>query len=232
MPHPIHLIAGGPGHRRRGPDPLLQGALALAGRRLPSIAYVGVASEDDAGFFRWIAAMFGAAGAGPVRLARMAARDADLDEARRVIEAADLVYITGGDVEAGMEHLRRCRMAPVLKRLYRAGKPFFGLSAGSIMLAREWIRWEDPADNSTAAPFACLDLAPVLCDCHAEEDDWEELHALLRLKPEGTLGYGIPSGGAIEVSQAGVVRASGRPAVVYEHCGGVIRRRPDLQPHL
>ncbi len=229
-PPPIYLLAGGPGSRRKGPDPLLQEVFALSGRREPSIAYVGAASDDDAGFLEWIAAMFKAAGSGPVRLAPMAARGADLDETRRILESSDIIYITGGDVEAGMAHLHRCRMAPHFERLYRAGKPFFGLSAGSIMLAREWVRWADPEDDATAERFACMGLAPVLCDCHAEADDWEELHALLKLEPERTIGYGIPSGGAIRVNADGVVEARGKPAVRLERSAGRVRILPALAP--
>ena len=229
-PLPIHLIAGGRGHRRQGADPLLQQVFAQTGQPAPSIAYVGVASDDDAGFLQWLTALFKSSGSGPVRLAPMAARGADLDEARRVLESSAIVYITGGDVEAGMAHLRRCRMVPLLGRLYRAGRPFFGLSAGSIMLARQWVRWTDADDDSTAETFPCLGLAPVLCDCHAEDDDWEELHALLRLEPEGTIGYGIPSGGALKVTPQGTVHALGKTAVRFDHHQARVRRLPDQAP--
>ena len=66
--------------------------------------------------------------------------------------------------------------------LYKQGKPFFGISAGSIMLAQEWIRWRDPEDDTTAEIFPCLGIAPVICDTHGEEDGWEELQALIALE--------------------------------------------------
>lgn len=229
-PAPLFLIAGGPGSRRKGADPLLQQVFGATGKPAPSIAYVGVASEDDAGFLAWLTALFQASGSGPVTLAAMAGRGDDLGQARRVLEAADLVYITGGDVEAGMAHLRRCRMEMFLRRLFQAGKPFFGLSAGSIMLARQWIRWSDPDDDATAEPFDCMGLAPVLCDCHAEADDWVELHALLRHEPEGTTGYGIPSGGALRVDPDGTVAALGKAAVRLTHANGRIRHTGPLPP--
>lgn len=227
---PVFLLAGGPGRRRAGGDPVLEQVFALSGRRAPSIAYVGVASDDDAGFRKWLTARFRASGSGPVTLAAMAAKGDDLGEARRVLEEADIVYVSGGDVEAGMAHLRRCRMEPLLRRLHGAGKPFFGLSAGSIMLARQWVRWSDPDDDDTAGPFSCLGLAPVLCDCHAEADDWVELHALLRLQRGDALGYGIPTGGALAVAPDGSVRAVGAPAVRLSFRAGRISRLADLAP--
>ena len=50
------------------------------------------------------------------------------------------------------------------------------------MLSRQWIAWSDPDDDATAAPFDCLGFAPLLCDTHAEEDDWNELRALLEFQ--------------------------------------------------
>ncbi len=232
MSLPIHLLAGGHGQARKGSDPILHGIFAQAGSAAPSIAYVGAASDDDAGFLKWLTTLFKASGSGPVRLAPMAGRNADLDEARRVLETSDLIYVTGGDVEAGMALLHRLRMDALLHRLYRAGRPFFGLSAGSIMLARAWVRWRDPDDDTTAEAFPCLGFARLLCDCHAEEDDWEELHALLRLQPSETIGYGIPSGAALRVAEDGSVQALGKPVFRFEHRHGrtALRGMVDVSP--
>lgn len=230
MTLPIYLLAGGPGQARKGPDPILAEVFALAGRAAPTIAYIGSASDDDAGFLKWLTALFRAAGSGAVRLAPTAGRHADLDEARRVLETADLIYVSGGDVEAGMALLHRLRLDALLRRLYRAGRPFFGLSAGSIMLARAWVRWSDPDDDTTAEEFSCLGFARVLCDCHAEADAWEELHALLRLQPGPSTGYGIPSGAALRVDADGSVRALGKPVLRFVHRNGRTALRGLLRP--
>jgi len=208
---PVHLIAGGDRRVRKGPNPLLEAAFAQAGSPRPSIAYIGVASDDDRGFFRWLTAIFQGAGAGDVRLARLASPRADAAEARRILEVSDIVFVSGGDVEAGMAHLERHDLPPFLARLRRGGKPFFGLSAGSIMLARQWVRWSDPDDDASAEPFPCLGLAPIVCDTHAEADDWQELRVLLGLAGDA-VGYGIPTGGALRVGADGSVVALGRPA--------------------
>ena len=100
-------------------------------------------------------------------------------------------------------------MTGFLRRLYRSGKLFFGISAGSIMLARKWVRWRDPDDDESAELFSCLGLAPILCDTHGEGDGWEELKALLALSPTGAIGYGIVSGTAIVVEPDGTLSALG-----------------------
>lgn len=227
LPPPTHLLAGGR-WRRKGQDPLLSGCIALAGVPSPSVAYIGTASGDDAGFFQQLAMAFRDAGAGSVNLVRLCDPHADAKAACEQLAGANLVFVSGGDVEAGMRCLHRHALAPLLRRLHRDGKPFFGLSAGSIMLAQSWVRWEDPKEDSSAEAFPCIGVAPILCDTHAEEDDWEELKTLLRLLPAGAVGYGIPSGGGLRIAGP-TVTALGLPLLRFRHDAAGIRPLPPLE---
>ena len=139
---PVSLIAGGRGIRMlKGPDPLLQAVFLQMGIRRPTVAYVGTASGDNAPFRLLMTKHLQKAGAGKVKLAPLCGRHGDAEKAKAVFEASDLVFLSGGDVEAGMRVLDEKGMIGLLRRLHRAGKPFFGISAGSIMLAHKWIRW-------------------------------------------------------------------------------------------
>jgi len=207
---PLFLIAGGRDSlRKRGPDPLISGALALAGVPRPQVAYLGVASGDNAAFRVLIGAMLKKAGAGKVTAAPLCGKRADPEEARKVLSESHLVFVSGGDVEEGMRVLKETRMVRFLRSLHASGKPFLGVSAGSIMLARTWVRWPDPDNEQSAELFPCLGFAPVLCDTHGEADGWEELKALLALSPVGTVGYGIVSGSALVAGPGGKVKAMG-----------------------
>jgi peptidase E len=194
----------------------------------PSIAYVGAASGDNRVFFKMISGYLRLSGAGPVTLAPLSGRRIDLAKTRAILESADLVFVSGGDVEEGMAVLEEREMTGFLRELGSRGKPFLGVSAGSIMVGSQWVRWEDPDDDATACLFPCLGLAPIVCDTHAEEDGWEELRALLRLSPEGTFGYGIPSGGGICVHPDGRLEALGEPAHRFANRGGRAVRESDL----
>jgi cyanophycinase-like exopeptidase len=221
---PIYLIAGGPGARRaRGADPLIRKVFENAGLQEPRVAYVGAASGDNAAFLLFIGNMLKKAGAGQVTLAPLCGRRGSLERALPVLEEADIVFISGGDVEAGMGVLEEKRALPHLRRLYKAGKPFFGVSAGSIMLARQWVRWSNPDDDSTAELFPCLGFAPVLCDTHGEGDEWAELKAMLALCPTGTIGYGLVTGSAISVGGRGVAPLGGEVHVFRKRKSGVVR---------
>jgi cyanophycinase-like exopeptidase len=126
-------------------------------------------------------------------------RRGDPERAKAILEASDLVFVSGGDVKEGMRVLVKKKMTGFLRRLHRSGKLFLGVSAGSIMLARKWLWWKEPHDDESAEIFSCLGLAPILCDTHGEGEGWEELNTLLTLSPTGAIGYGIASGAAIVV---------------------------------
>ena len=229
-PAPIYLLAGDPGARRSMKDPLICRAIASCGVVEPSIAYVGAASGDDTSFFKMIAGLMRACGAGEVELAPLAGRRVKLETTRAILAKVDMIFVSGGDVEEGMEVLEERGMMPFLRELHGGGKPFFGLSAGSIMLARQWIVWDDPNDDSTSSAFPCMGFAPVLCDTHAEDEGWEELRALLLISPEGTSGYGIPTGAGLCVHPGGGLEALGMPVSCFAKIDRMVKRRPDLMP--
>jgi cyanophycinase-like exopeptidase len=207
---PLYLIAGGRGMERpRGPDPLLQTVVRGTGVQRPKVAYLGAASGDNAAFRLMVGAMLKKAGAGEVSLAPLCGRKADPVKAVEVLESSDLVFVSGGDVEEGMRVLAAQGMMPLLRRMQREGKPYFGISAGSIMLARRWIRWRNHKDDASAELFPCMGFASVLCDTHGEADGWEELLAMLALCPRGAIGYGIVSGSALVVERDGSIGALG-----------------------
>jgi peptidase E len=212
------------------PDPLIQTAIKEAGKKAPDIAYIGTASGDDTSFFEMLVRMFTACGAGRVIHALIVPKDADIKKARAIIESADVVYVSGGDVERGMRVLIEKDMVGFLSGLYQQGKPFFGISAGSIMLAREWVRWRNPEDDTTAELFPCLGIAPVICDTHDEEGSWEELKAALYLEEDGTKGYGLVSSTALKVFPDGRVAALGGVIHQFIRSNGKVKRVENLLP--
>jgi len=227
---PVYLFAGGRSGNRKKQGVLLQQMFRESGIAAPKVAYSGTASGDDTSFFRFIAAELTQGGADRVTHAVIAPAGADLKKARSVLEAADIVFISGGDVEAGMDILKEKNMLEFLNELYCQGKPFFGISAGSIMLANRWVRWRDPDDDSSAELFPCLGFAPVICDTHDEQADWEELRAALSLTTDGTKGYGLATGSGIKVFPNGKVEALGGEVYQYIKRGGKVIRIEDITP--
>jgi hypothetical protein len=202
-PRPIHLLAGDPGGRRDIYGPLVAEILRSAGKATPVLGYLGAATDDDPRFLGWMKGLVASGGDCEFQLAPVKGRRASGGAARRVIEAADVVFVGGGDVELGMQRVLERDLAGALRARVAAGAPVFGISAGAIMLCQRWIRWRDPDDDGSAELFDCLGLAPVVCDCHGEDDGWGELKALLRLAADGTTGHGLRAGSALRVAGDG-----------------------------
>jgi peptidase E len=195
----VHLIGGGP----------TAGAIAATRRHLkavvkslpvkkPLVAYVGAASNDNVGFRKMLGAMFLGTG---IRLepANLARKNAKVSVARQLLHDCDLVFMSGGDVEHGMKVLDDRGVSDDLRLLASGGKPFVGISAGSIMTCHSWIRFPGD-DDARAEPFACLGIVPLHMDAHSEQDDWSELRTLVGLlaaRGDKVVGYGVPSKGCL-----------------------------------
>jgi peptidase E len=223
-PQTVHLIGGGPG-TVRALRKHFRAALAEIPSKRPLAAYVGTASNDNSGFFGMIRGGLALSGA-RFRMVSLASRGASASVARTLLDECDLVFVSGGDVERGMSILRDRDMLPTFRRLAREAKPMFGISAGSLMLAREWVRFPD--DNEDKAElFPCLGIVPSYVDAHDEEDDWSELRTLLRLahrrgEPD-PIGYGLTRKGGVRVVVNGAeatIKAVGTPIPRFAVRGG------------
>jgi peptidase E len=206
----IHLIGGGPGTmlslRRH-----LRSALSLASpTKKPLVAYVGAASGDHPGFQQMIGAVIALAG-GRLKPVKLASPRAKVSAAQGLLEDCDVVFVSGGDVDAGMNVLHERGVMPVFDALARDGRPMIGISAGSIMLGRAWVRFPEAdapgtsKDAATPEVFPCMGLAPVYVDAHAEDDEWGELRVLLHVlgaaAGEAAVGYGLTRKGGLCVDQ-------------------------------
>jgi peptidase E len=233
MTQTLDLVGGGPGAvlalRRH-----FKAALDALGRPRPLVAYVGVASDDNRGFFTM---MRGALGSGhaTLKLAKLASPRASASEARALLDDCDLVFVSGGDVELGMKVLNDKGASDTLRKLARAGKPMFGISAGSLMLAREWVRFPGD-DDARAEIFPCLGIAPVHVDAHSEEDGWSELRVLVRLLHErgdaAPVGYGLTRKGCLRLALGDRVKMTALgtpiPRIVVRR-GAVVEGKPLAQ---
>jgi peptidase E len=207
MDRRMYLVGGGPSamlETRRH----FKRALAALDKKRPLVAYLGAASGDNAAFRKMISLALMPA---RVEAANTVGRRAKLSATRALLDECDLVFVSGGDVHAGMQVLRERDLVEPLRALARAGKPMLGVSAGSIMLARDWVHFPDD-DEARAELFECLAIAPVHIDCHSEDDGWSELRVLVRLlheRGEKPSCYGIPSRGALHIAADGTLSALG-----------------------
>ena len=200
---PIFLMAGGRSRDTARTVKSLARALRACEKKEPSVAYLGVANGDSEPFFLYVRTLLEQAGAGDVLFPRLAAPDANAHDAKAALTAVDAIFLSGGEVEDGINVLAWHGLVADLQHAYARGKVFIGLSAGSIMMGAHWVRWTDPEDDETASLFDCLAMVPTVFDTHAEDEDWKELKTALRLLGPGASGYGIPQNGMVVADSAG-----------------------------
>jgi peptidase E len=221
--HPIYLLAGGRGRSILSTFDIVRDILENTGKVKPVVAYIGVASlKDNWLFYIVISLLMKTRCNCRIRRVAIASPKADLNKARGILQNADAVFFSGGDVEVGMQVLKDKNMIGFIQDLAAKDKIFFGISAGSILMAKEWVRWKDPRDDSTAELFPCLGLVPIICDTHAEKDDWVELKTALKMDKPGTTGYGLTSGSCLKVYSDGRIKVESGTVDKYNNVNGQV----------
>lgn len=200
---PAYLISGGPSADRAQLVDDLRTALESGGGAGLPVVYVGTANHDDGRFFSLMEAALLAAGAGSVTLAPIWGDSADIEEARRLLAGAEVIFLSGGEPEDGMEGLRKAGLAGLLEERYREGALYVGISAGAIMMGEHWVHWDVKGDDSTARLIDCLGFFPMTFDAHGEQEDWKDLRCALSLMGSGSRGYGLSNDGFYQVDGEG-----------------------------
>jgi peptidase E len=218
---PTTLIAGKFGSRHFGTKPYLADAVRLTGKDKPVALYIGAASGDDRGFGAALAGLLKGAGIGKVLWPKLSAgKKKDASGARAALDDADLVFVGGGDVEAGIQALRGADLVADLHAAAKRGVVFAGMSAGAIMLGERWIRWpREGAGDDEAETYECLGIAPCSLDTHGEGDAWQETQSFAAVRArelgEKARAYGVPSGGALLIHCDGSMLARGEAVTVF-----------------
>jgi cyanophycinase-like exopeptidase len=110
-------------------------------------------------------------------------------EALETIAGADVIFVGGGDPVQGARLLASASADAWLRDARARGTPCLGISAGAMMLAAWWATWPDHpapgAPHDGGELVRCAGVIPdLVVDCHAEEDDWNELHLVRNLLAE------------------------------------------------
>jgi len=221
----VYLITGGPKADVAQLESDFASALKICKKDKPKVSYIGTASLDSKPFFNFMKKHMLKGGAGEVCLAPIAGENADIALAKEIIDGSDIVFMSGGEVEDGMIWLEKSGLDKYLTELFYGGKPFFGLSAGCIMMGKNWTHWDIENDDSSASIFDCLGFIPMVFDAHAEEEDWKELKCTIKLMGEGAEGYGLSDGGAYIADDKGYFESLRTPAAAFVVKNGAAIRK-------
>jgi cyanophycinase len=152
----------------------------------PKAAYIGASNGDQPEFYSLFVAAMESMGISNCRLVPSQPSREDIS----FLENAELIVLSGGDVERGWQVFEQNGLKELVPRKRFDGAVLLGVSAGAVQLGLGCL--------SNAAQPKSLDMfrfAPFYVGAHDEENDWWDLRALVNLSQADTRAIGIPAGG-------------------------------------
>ena len=152
----------------------------------PKAAYIGASNGDQPEFYSLFQAAMESMGISNCRLVPSQPSREDIS----FIEDADLILLSGGDVERGWRTFEQNGLKELVPRKRFDGAILMGVSAGAVQLGLGCL-------STSAQPkqIGMFGFAPFYVGAHDEENDWWDLRALVNLSQADTRAIGIPAGG-------------------------------------
>lgn len=170
----------------------------------PSAAYVGASNGDQPEFYSLFQAAMESMEISNCRLVPSQPSKEDI----LFIEDADLIVLSGGDVERGWRTFEQNGLKELVPRKRFDGAILMGVSAGAIQLGLGCL--------STSAQPKQIDMfrfVPFYIGAHDEANDWWDMRALVNLSPNDTRAIGIPAGGGAVYQSDGTLEPLRKPLI-------------------
>jgi len=170
--------------------------LRLAAIPNPRLLFIPTASDDSPEYILGFSAFFSAWGAS-VDVLRLSAND-DISK----IDAADLIYVGGGNTKAMLARWRETGVEEKLREHVAAGKPVSGTSAGAICWFRvgnsDWPQYEKIPGVNTAR-LDCLGIVDMVACPHTRDEPFRLREFMAMMERETGAGIGLDDGVAIQI---------------------------------
>jgi len=189
---------------KSGGDSLAERIRADLDSGKPSAAYMGASNGDQPEFYNLFAAAMESMEISDCRL--VPSQPSREDTA--FLEDADLIVLSGGDVERGWHVFEQNGLKELLPRLRYDGAVLIGVSAGAVQLGLGYL--------SNAAQPKQIDMfrfAPFYIGAHDEGNDWFDLRALVNLAQSGARAIGLPAGGGAVYYSDGTLEPLRKPLI-------------------
>jgi cyanophycinase len=124
------------------------------------------------------------------------------------LEDAELIVLSGGDVERGWRVFEQNGLKEVLPRLRYDGAVLIGVSAGAIQLGLGHL-----SNAAQPKPLEMFRFAPFYVGAHDEANDWFDLRALVNLAQSDARAIGLPAGGGAVYYADGTLEPLRKPLI-------------------
>jgi hypothetical protein len=170
----------------------------------PKAAYIGASNGDQPEFYNLFMAAMESMEISDCRLVPSQPSREDIS----FLENADLIVLSGGDVERGWQVFEQNGLKELLPRKRFDGAVLMGVSAGAVQLGLGCL--------SNAAQPKQIDMfrfAPFYIGAHDEENDWFDLRALVNLAQSDARAIGLPAGGGAVYYSDGTLEPLRKPLI-------------------
>jgi cyanophycinase len=162
----------------------------LIENKSPRAVYLGASNGDNPDYYSiFIAAMENTG----ICNCRMILSSFSSDDSA-FLDKADIILLSGGDIERGWNVFTTTGMKEVIIRKYFEGAILIGISAGAIQLGL--FGWRENGILSDVL-FNTFKLIPFVISAHGEKQEWEELKKVVKTLKGTVNGIGIPAGGGM-----------------------------------
>ena len=189
---------------KNGGDSLAERIRADLDSSKPSAAYIGASNGDQPEFYNLFVAAMESMEISDCRLVPSQPSREDIS----FLEKADLIVLSGGDVERGWQVFEQNGLKDLLPRKRFDGAVLMGVSAGAVQLGFGCL--------SNAAQPKQLDMfrfAPFYIGAHDEGNDWFDLRALVNLSQSDARAIGLPAGGGAAYYPDGTLEPLRKPLI-------------------
>jgi cyanophycinase len=183
---------------------LVERIRADLGKVDPKAAYIGAANGDQPEFYNlFVGAMEGMGIANCRMVPSQTSREDIL-----FMEEADLILLSGGDVERGWQVFEQNGLNDLIPRKRYDGAILVGISAGAMQLGLGCL-------SNAAQPkqISMFRFAPFYVGAHDEKNDWWDLRALVNLSPSDARGIGLATGGGAVYYPDGTLEPIRKPMI-------------------
>ncbi len=186
---------------RGGTAPIDRVLIELSGKANPNVLFIPTASDDNEGYVEAVESGYGALGCHVTAL-RLVTANPDPGEAARAIDAADLIYVGGGNTKAMIARWKELGVDDMLRRFVASGRPVGGVSAGAICWFRlgnsDWPQYEG-IPGVTTAPLECLGIVDLVLCPHTRYEPFRMGDFTEMMKSVPGAGVGVDDACAIQV---------------------------------
>jgi hypothetical protein len=189
---------------KSGGDSLAERIRADLDSANPTAAYIGASNGDQPEFYSLFQAAMESMKISDCRQVPSQPSREDI----AFLENADLIVLSGGEVERGWRVLEQNGLKELIPRKRFDGAVLMGVSAGAVQLGLGCL-----SNSAQPKQIDMFRFAPFYVGAHDEENDWWDLRALVNLCQCDTRAIGLPAGGGAVYYSDGTLEPLRKPLI-------------------